>query len=186
MSGCGQSLLGMPKGHGLWFAESLHGHYILQQPLGHSICKHCWAFSSRSLVRVLVEFVDCFLRYTTLVLVTDHTASTVSNTLVQHVVSYFGVPCHILSDRGHEFTRALWQNLLRTLGSQRLLTFPCHPEGNAINERSHRTLMSAMRVLQQNGQEPKGWTCLLLQIMLTLNLTPHAPHHHSSSLIATG
>ena len=134
----------------------------------------------------LVVFVDCFSRYTVLVPVKDHTAPTVSNALIQHVVSYFGVPRRILSDRGREFTGALWQNLLKTLGSHRLLTSPYHPEGNAINERSHRTIMNVMRALQQDGQVPLGWTRLLPQIMLTLNSLPHAPHHYSSSLIATG
>ena len=72
-------------------------------------------------------------------------ANTVGEALLRHDVPYFGTPCHLLSDRGREFVRQVWASLTRSLGIQRLLTSPYHPEGNSINERSHRTINNMLR-----------------------------------------
>ena len=34
----------------------------------------------------------------------------------------------------------VWEELLKVLGVQRVLTLPYHPEGNTINEQCHRTM----------------------------------------------
>ena len=81
-------------------------------------------------------FVDCFSRYTVLVPAINHTADTVSEALLRHVVPYFGTPRRLLSDRGREFVGEVWGKLTRSFGIQRLLTSPYHPEGNSINEQS--------------------------------------------------
>ena len=93
----------------------------------------------------LIVFVDCYSRYTILVPSSNHTASTVSEALLRHVVPYFGTPRRLLSDRGREFVGNVWGKLMRSLGIQHVLTSPYHPEGNAINERSHRTLNNMLR-----------------------------------------
>ena len=93
----------------------------------------------------LIVFVDCYSRYIILVPSSNHTASTVSEALLRHVVPYFGTPRGLLSDRGREFVGDVWVKLMRSLGIQRILTSPYHPEGNAINEQSHRTLNNMLR-----------------------------------------
>ena len=99
----------------------------------------------------LIVFVDCYSRYTILVPASNHTASTVSDALLRHVVPYFGTPCRLLSDHGHEFVGDVWGKLMRSLGVQRVLTSPYHPEGNAINERSHRTMNNMLRACLLEG-----------------------------------
>ena len=63
----------------------------------------------------LIVFVDCYSRYTILVPSSNHTASTVSEALLRHVVPYFGTPHCLLSDRGREFVD-VWGKLMRSLG----------------------------------------------------------------------
>ena len=75
----------------------------------------------------LIVFVDCYSRYTILVPASNYTASTVSYTLLCHVVPYFGTPHRLLSDRGREFVGEVWAKLTRSLGIQRLLTSPYIP-----------------------------------------------------------
>ena len=48
----------------------------------------------------LIVFVDCYSRYTILVPASNHTANTVSDALLRHVVPYFGTPRRLLFDRG--------------------------------------------------------------------------------------
>ena len=47
----------------------------------------------------LIVFADCYSRYTILVPASNHTANTVSDALLRHVVPYFGTPRRLLSDR---------------------------------------------------------------------------------------
>ena len=66
----------------------------------------------------LIVFVDCYSRYTILVPFSNHTANTVSEALLRHVVPYFGTPRRLLSDRGREFVSEIWSKLLRSLRIQ--------------------------------------------------------------------
>ena len=70
----------------------------------------------------LIVFVDCYSKYTILVPSSNHTANTVSEALLRHVILYFGTPRRLLSDRGIEFISDIWTKLLRSLGIQQILT----------------------------------------------------------------
>ena len=129
----------------------------------------------------LIVFVDCYSRYTILVPSSNHTASTVSEALLRHVVPYFGTPRRLLSDRGCEFVGDVWGKLMRSLGIQCVLTSPYHPEGNAINERSHRTLNNMLE-----GTSSKAWVEKVPGIMLALNAMSHEPQGFPASMVATG
>ena len=134
----------------------------------------------------LIVFVDCFSKYTILIPSSNHTANTVSEALMSRVIPYFGTPKRLLSDRGREFISAIWTKLLRSLRIQQVLTSPYHPEGNAINERSHRTLNNMLRERLLEGPSAKAWVDKVPGIMLTLNAMPHEPRGFSASMIATG
>ena len=134
----------------------------------------------------LIVFVDCYSRYTILVPASNHTANTVSDALLRHAVPYFGTPRRLLSDRGREFVGEIWGKLMRSLGVQRLLTSPYHPEGNSINEQSHRTINNMLRARLLDGASSRAWVEKIPGIMLALNAMVHEPHGFSSSMIATG
>ena len=81
----------------------------------------------------------------------------------------------------------IWSKLLRSLGIQRVLTSPYHPESNAINERSHRMLNNMLRAARLlEGSSSKAWVDKVPGIMLSLNAMPHEPHGFSVSMITTG
>ena len=114
----------------------------------------------------LTVFVDCYSRHTILVPSSNHTANTVSEALLRLVIPYIGTPRRLLSDHGREFISEIWTKLLRSLGIQRVLTSPYHPEGNAINERSHRTLNNMLRTRLLEGFSSKAWVEKVPGIML--------------------
>ena len=134
----------------------------------------------------VIVFDDCFSRYTILVPTSNHTANTVSEAPLRHVMPYFGTPRRLLSDRGREFVEEVWGNLTRSLGIQRLLTSPYHPEGNSINEWSHRTINNMLRARLLEGLPSRKWVDEIPSIMLTLNAMVHETHGFSASMIATG
>ena len=134
----------------------------------------------------LIVFVGCYSRYTILVPSSNHTANTGSEALLRHVVPYFSMPRRLLSDRDREFVGEMWGKLLRSLGVQRVLTSPYHPEGNAINERRHRRLNNMLRARLLEGSSSKAWVDKVPGIMLSLNAMSHEPHGFSASMVATG
>ena len=134
----------------------------------------------------IIVFVDCFSRYTVLVPASNHTADTVSDALLRHVVPYFGTPRRLLSDRGREFVGDVWGKLTHSLGIQRILTSPYHPEGNSINERSHRTMNNMLRARLLRDLPSRKWVVEIPGIMLALNAMVHELHGFSASMIATG
>ena len=131
-------------------------------------------------------FVDCFSRYTVLVPASNHTADTVSDALLRHVVPYFGTPRRLLSHRGREFVGDVWGKLTHSLGTQRISTSPYHPEGNSINECSHRTMNNMLRARLLRDLPSRKWVVEIPGIMLALNAMVHEPHGFSASMIATG
>ena len=128
----------------------------------------------------LIVFVDCFSKCTILIPSSNHTASTVSEALMQHVIPYFGTPRRLLSNWGREFISSFWTKLLRSLGIQQVLTSPYHPEGNAINMLNNMLHSSLLE-----GPSTKAWVDKVPEIMLTLNAMPHKPHGFSASMTAT-
>ena len=112
--------------------------------------------------------MDVYSRYLIASPVRNHRASTVSRCLYESVVAYFGAPQSILSDRGAEFTGIVWESLTQMLGAKIKLTFPYYPQGNAVIERSHRTLSNMLRtmLLEKRGRD---WSSLLPSVMLYMN-----------------
>ena len=75
---------------------------------------------------------------------------------------------------------------MRSLGVQCVLTSPYHPGGNAVNERSHRTMNNMLRAHLVEGTSSKAWKEKVPGIMLALNAMVHEPHGFSASIVATG
>ena len=150
---CPQCQLGSDYGHcqkRTWAIQSQGPWHTLSiDILGPLPADHCQEF--------LIVFVDCYSRYTILVSSSNHTANTVNEALLRHVVPYFVTQRQLLSDRGREFVSGIWTKLLRSLGIQRVLTSPYHPEGNAINVRSHRTLNNMLCTHLFKGSSSKAW-----------------------------
>ena len=134
----------------------------------------------------IIVFVDCYSRFTILVPASNHTTDTVSDYLLSHVVPYFGTPRRLLSDRGREFVGEVWGKLTSSLGIQRVLTSPYHPEGNSINERSYRTMNNMLRARLLRDLPSRKWVVEIPGIMLALNAMVHELHGFSASMIATG
>ena len=118
--------------------------------------------------RYIVTMMDVYSRYLIASPVRNHKASTVSRSLYESVVAYFGAPQSILSDRGAEFTGMVWESLTQMLGAKIKLTSPYYPQGNSVTERSHRTLSNMLRtmLLEKKGRD---WSSLLPSVMLYMN-----------------
>ena len=93
----------------------------------------------------LLTIVDRFTRWPEAIPVPDISTPTLVSALMYNWISRFGVPKMITSDRGAQFTSALWSNMSETLGIQLNRTTAYHPQSNGLVERMHRRLKEALK-----------------------------------------
>ena len=75
----------------------------------------------------------------------DATAETCARALITCWVQRYGVPVSLVSDRGPQFTSALWDELMTMLGVVHKNATAYHPQANGMVERFHRQLKSALK-----------------------------------------
>ena len=93
----------------------------------------------------LFTVIDRFTRWPEAVPLPDAQASTCATALLHHWVARFGVPEDITSDRGRQFTSALWTQLNSLLGINANTTTAYHPQANGMVERLHRQLKASLK-----------------------------------------
>jgi hypothetical protein len=82
-------------------------------------------------------------------------------------IQRFGVPTTITSDRGPQFTAALWASTCRLLAISHVPTTAYHPQANGLVERFHRRLKDALRA-RSSGPD---WYSHLPWVMLGIRST---------------
>ena len=133
----------------------------------------------------VISCLDAFSRFTVLVPVPGHTASTAARVLFTHVIAVFGVPSRILSDQGPEFTGKVWDELQEFLGCTLIRTSPYHPQGNGAVERCHRTVNNIVRAII-HSTSPSTWPEAVPCAQLALNSAPSDAHGYSPFEIIFG
>jgi len=93
----------------------------------------------------LFTIVDRFTRWPEVIPLSDTSTPTCARALVSHWIARFGLPAHLSSDRGPQFTSELWSAVAQLLGIQLHRTTAYHPQANGLVERFHRHLKSALR-----------------------------------------
>ena len=97
-------------------------------------------------------------------------------------ISRFGIPEDISSDRGSQFTSALWTEIAKRLGVKVHRTTAFHPQANGMVERFHRSLKAALkaRLTGNNWVEELPW------VLLGLRTAPNEDLGYSSAELVYG
>jgi transposase InsO family protein len=82
--------------------------------------------------------------------------------LISTSVSRYGVPSNITTDRGQQFTSALWSGLCHRLGVTHITTTAYHPQSNGMVERAHRQIKDALRARLAGVEWPQHLPWVLL------------------------
>ena len=110
----------------------------------------------------LLTCIDRFTRWPEAIPIPDMTALTVAEAFVSGWVARFGVLSTVTTDRGRQFESALWENLMRLIGTKQIRTTSYHPISNGLIERFHRHLKAALKC----QTTPNNWVSLLPMILL--------------------
>jgi len=93
----------------------------------------------------LLTIIDRTTRWPEAFPLADITAASCARTFMSGWVARFGVPLTISSDRGRQFTSALWSSMADALGTSVHHTTSYHPQANGMVERFHRSLKTSLR-----------------------------------------
>ena len=130
----------------------------------------------------LLTVVDRFTRWPEVIPIRDTSAITLARALLFNWVARFGTPLIITSDRGTQFTSALWSQLSALLGTDLRHTSAYHPQANGMVERFHRDLKAALRARLRGPT----WTDDLPWVLLGLRTSPKEDIHASSAELVYG
>lgn len=123
--------------------------------------------SNPTTYRYVLTCIDRTTRWMEAIALTEITASSVAFAFVQTWISRFGVPLHVVTDRGSQFESELFRELSSFTGFHRLRTTAYHPQTNGIIERTHRTIKTALMARKEN------WLQALPVVLLGIRSIPN-------------
>ena len=76
---------------------------------------------------------------------TTDNAEAVAQLVFQHIISHYGLPCQIISDRDRLWSGIFWQEICSFLGVKHLLSTAYHPQTDGQTENLSQTLEISIR-----------------------------------------
>ena len=110
------------------------------------------------------------------------TATATADALVAGWIARFSVPAVITTDRGVQFTSAVWQVLCKRLGISHCPTTAYHPQANGLVECFRPQLKDSMRA----RLAARDWPAHLPWVLLGLRAAPKEDHNVSAAELLYG
>jgi transposase InsO family protein len=112
--------------------------------------------SYQSKYRWILTIIDHCTSWPVAVPMKEATAGAISDALLEHVITPFGVPKELLTDRGANFMSSGLKRFLKTGKIKKLNTSGYHPRTNGKSERYNGILEAALFKLNTTG-DPSRW-----------------------------
>ena len=132
----------------------------------------------------LLTIVDRHTRWPQAIPLKDISTESVVDAFVHGWIASFGVPQYVTTDRGSQFTSAVWEQLLSVWGIKAIHTTAYHPEANGLVERFHRRLKESLMALC--NEERHLWFWKLPMSLLSIRTTLKADIGASPSDLVYG
>ena len=109
--------------------------------------------------KYILVFIDYFTRWAITIPTSSTTSEVIANALIEHVITKFGAPKKLLSDRGTNFLSNLMQEVYKWFSIKKLNTTAYHPEANGLVERFNQTILNILNTLCD--YEKEHWSSYL-------------------------
>ena len=127
---------------------------------------------------------DQFSKWYETLALPNQEAKTLAKAIVEHWIVRFGRPVSLHSDQGSNFMSKLFCSLCSELGVQRTSTTSYHPQGNAMIERTNRTIEECLS--KYIGQYQHEWTNFLLLAMMAHRSSIHCVTRYCPAFVVLG
>ena len=118
----------------------------------------------------ILVLVDSYSKWVELFPLRTQEATEVASVLFREIISRYGAPRSILSDRGKNFMSNLVKALSELFEIKRHFTSPYHPMGNGLTEVKNSYILQALRAYCKGQQD--DWPEILPGIMMAYRSTP--------------
>ena len=109
--------------------------------------------------KYILVVCDYFTKYTEAYPLTNNTARSVADALMDKWLPTFGFPLFVHSDHGKEFDNKIVHILSELFGTVKTKTTPYHPRSDGLVERFNRTLLAMLAMFV--SREHDNWDDLL-------------------------
>jgi transposase InsO family protein len=134
--------------------------------------------------RYLLTFVDHFIRFNEAVPIVRQDTEMIAREFVTKIITQFGVPRKLLTDRGANFTSALIQETCKLLKIQKLQTSSYNPQANGICERMHRLLVDMLSHFVR--KDARNWDEYIPYAVMAYRAMPHCSTKYSPYYLVFG
>ncbi|UYV82468.1 hypothetical protein LAZ67_21002318 [Cordylochernes scorpioides] len=118
----------------------------------------------------ILTIVDLFTKFPILIPTRDQCASTVVKALLESVITIFGIPKTILSDRGSAFISCIFKGICKAMRVSAVNTTAWRPQSNGAVERLNRTVIESLRRCEAGS----NWDDILPMVALAIRTTEHS------------
>jgi transposase InsO family protein len=108
----------------------------------------------------------------------------VAKLLFHHIISKYGIPKQMISDRDSKFTGRLWGELCKLIGAKRSLTTSYHPQADGQTEILNQTLEIALRCYVNPTRD--DWDEYLDPFSLAYNSSYHSSTGYAPAFLLMG
>ncbi len=131
----------------------------------------------------IMTIIDRTTRYLEAIPLRDAKARTVADAYLLQWVAKFGVPGHLTSDRGVQFTSQLWEIMAKDLRTKLHQMTAYHPAANGLVERQNRKMKDA---LKSKLEGRPNWSQELWAVLLGMRTSPRADIGASTAELVFG
>ena len=111
--------------------------------------------SIKSRAKILLIITDRLSKGIILIPIISISTPAVAVAFMERYVPYHGFPKAIVSNKGTQFTSAMWAILCETLGIKRRLSSAYHPETDRATERANQVIQPYLRAYTTFSQDNK-------------------------------
>jgi len=109
---------------------------------------------------------------------------TIARELVTRIITQFGVPKKLLTDRGANFTSALIKETCKLLKIQKLQTSSYSPQANGVCERMHKLLIDMLSHFLR--KDARNWDEYVPCAIMAYRTMPHCSTKYSPYYLVYG
>lgn len=126
---------------------------------------------SRDGFNTLMVCTDNLSKFAIVVPLKNELGQTIRHAFLNHVVTKYGCPKLVITDRGCNLTNPQQKDFFDLFGIKRQMTSPYHPQSNGQTERFNRTLAASLTIFVERNQT--DWPDFVQAITFAYNISEH-------------